>query len=78
MTKASDPEKSPTVLTKIWDGDHIEHYRDNAGEKCMKCLWCNNKSNNWHTTKQAWSLLRGKGLAVCGRAVDDCSNLTTG
>ncbi len=59
------------MLAKIWDDNHIMQYKDNAGEKCINCLCCNNMFSNWHATKMAWHLLgiKGKGLAVCNEAI---------
>ncbi len=64
-----------TVLTKIWDNDHVEKYRDTAGKNRMQCLWCNNMFSNWYAIRMTWYLLRikGNGLVVCNNLIlPDC------
>ncbi len=71
ITKKSEVKNTSSCIDKICDDDHIEQYRDAAGEKKTQCLWCNNKFSNWHATMMEWNLIRikGKGLAVCNSSI---------
>ncbi len=54
-------------MNSIWDDDKDEKYKDETGEKRMRCLWCNNSFSSWHATRMICHALKFPkgGLGAC-------------